>query len=405
MADFRCRLATPTGEIIERDYSANDVAALRKDLERQDLLVLAIQKRSTLMAALQDLTRRKKKISTDEFLFFNQEFAALIKAGLPIVETLGLLIERRKNPVFKAALIDVRDRVRTGQSLSEAFAAQGIFPPLYSSSLAAGERSGEVATVLLRFVHYTKTILAVKRKVVAALVYPLILMVMALGLVSLLLVYVLPKFESFFKEFGADLPFITKALLGISAFLRHEWWLLLLVIGGGAFVFAGWRRTPAGQRGLERLTYAIPIVGSLARKFVVTRYARTLSTLVAGGIPLVTCLEVVGRAIGTPLYSSATRDLTAKVREGAALWGTLEESRLFPDMMIEMVKVGESSGTVAEMLEHVADFTDQEIEHDLQTLTSLIEPILLVGMALMVGTLLLAIYYPLLQVYSQSTTG
>lgn len=401
MADFRCRLATPTGEIIERDYQAADAELLRRDLEKQDLLVLAIQKRSSAVAALGDLLRRRKRVSTDEFLFFNQEFAALIKAGLPILEALGLLIERRKNPVFKTALIDVRERVRTGQALSEAFAAQGLFPPLYSSSLASGERSGEIATVILRYVGYTRTLLAVRRKVVAALIYPLILATVAAGVIGVLLVYVLPKFQDFFRGFGTELPWLTATLLATSRVLREQWyiWLALLVIGGVSFVV--WRRTPAGERGWERIVYRIPLLGSLARKFVVTRYARTLSTLVAGGIPLVTCLEVVGRAIGTPLYSSATQEVTAKVREGAALWNSLEESRLFPEMMIEMVKVGESSGTVAEMLEHVANFTDQEIEHELQTLTSLIEPVMLVVMALMVGTILFAIYYPLLQVYSK----
>lgn len=405
MADFRCRLATPTGEIIERDYRAEDANALRRDLEKQDLLVLAIQKRSSVGAALSDLTRRRKRVSTEEFLFFNQELAALIKAGLPILEALGLLTERRKNPVFKAALVDVRERIRTGQSLSEAFAAQGLFPPLYSSSLASGERSGEIATVILRYVNYSRTLLTVRRKVIAALTYPLILAFVATGVVSILLIYVLPKFEDFFKGFGKELPWITKTLIGTSNLLRDQWyiWVLALIVSGVAFVV--WKRTPNGQRGWEHVTYRIPLMGSLARKFVVTRYARTLSTLVSGGIPLVTCLDVVGRAIGTPLYADATKELTAKVREGAALWSSLEDTHLFPEMMIEMVKVGESSGTVADMLEHVADFTDQEIEHELQTLTSLVEPVMLVMMAVMVGTILFAIYYPLLQVYSSTSTA
>jgi type IV pilus assembly protein PilC len=405
MADFRCRVATPTGEILVRDYQAEDVEVLRRDLERQDLLVLAIQRRSSLLTAATSLTKRRKRVSADEFLFFNQEFAALIRAGLPILEALGLLTERRKNPVFKAALVDVRERVRTGQALSEAFAAQGLFPALYSSSLSSGERSGEIANVILRYVAYTRTILGVRRKVVAALVYPVILMILAAAVLVILMTYVVPNFQGFLEGFGGELPWITRTLMSISAFLRAQWWFMLLGVVGLAVAFVVWKRTPLGQRGWERVTYRIPLVGPLIRKFVVTRYARTLSTLVSGGIPLVTCLEVVGRAIATPLYTDGTRELTAKVREGASLWGSMEESKLFPEMMIEMVKVGESSGTVAEMLEHVADFTDQEIEHDLQTLTSLIEPLLLVAMAVMVGTILFAIYYPLLQVYSQANPG
>ncbi|MBP7149424.1 MAG: type II secretion system F family protein [Acidobacteria bacterium] len=402
MATYRCRLATATGEIIDRDFTAQDPSLLRRELERQDYLVLSVQRRSSVAAAAGEVFHRRAKVRMNEFLFFNQELVALVRAGLPIVESLSLLAERRKHPVFKHALEDVRDRVKGGEALSDAFAAQGLFPPLYASTLAAGERSGEIATVISRFIKYQKTILGVKRKVIAALTYPAILVGLALVLILILMTYVLPQFESFFKDFGAELPGLTRGVLGVSRVIR-DYWLVWLAGGAGLFVaLTVWKKTPAGQRWLENFVYRVPVVGSIARKFVVTRFARTLATLIAGGIPMVTCLEIVGRAIGTQIYGAATAGVASKIREGAALWSSLDETQLYPDLMIEMVKVGESSGAVAEMLEHVADFTDEEIEHELQTLVSLVEPALLVAMALIVGMLLLAIYYPLLKVYASS---
>ncbi len=402
MPDFRCRLAAPNGEIVDRDYTALDAAHLKRELERQEFLVLDIQRRSAVLSAFTDLFRRRKKLNMNEFLHFNQEFAALVRAGLPIVESLGMLSERRKNPDFRAALENVRERVRSGDSLSDAFGAHAMFPPLYASTLASGERSGEIANVLTRYVDYMKIIQNVRGKVRAALTYPAILVTMAIGLVFLLLTYVLPRFEGLFRDFGAELPLVTRIVIGVSQLLRNHW---LLVFGGLAAAIAAlviWRRTPMGRRMIERAVYRLPLVGSISKKFVVTRFARTLATLIAGGIPLVNCLEIVSRAVGVGIFRDAISDVALKIREGAALWSATEETGLFPELLVEMVKVGESSGSLPEMLEHVADFTDQEIERDLQTMVSLIEPIVLIVMALVIGFLLLAIYYPLLMVYANA---
>jgi len=402
MPDFRCRLATPTGEVVERDYAALDADNLRRDLEKQDFLVLSIQRRSAMLTALGDTFRRRKKVSINDFLFFNQEFAALVRAGLPIVECITMLIERRKNPAFRAALENVRERVKSGESLSDAFAQHDIFPPIYASTLASGERSGEIATVLARYVDYTKIIQSVRSKIRAALMYPVILVFMSMMLVGLLLTYVFPQFEGLFLDFGAELPMITKVVLGVSQFIRGNWLMLIgaAILAVAAFIV--WKRTPVGQRTFERAFYSTPLLGGVAKKFVVTRFARTLSTLVAGGIPLVSSLEILSRSIGVTIFAEAISSVALKIREGAALWSALEETRLYPDLLIEMVKVGESSGSLAEMLEQVAEFTDQEIERELQTMVSLIEPLVLVFMALIIGVLLLAIYYPLLMLYANA---
>jgi type IV pilus assembly protein PilC len=355
-----------------------------------------------MLAAAQELMRRKGKVKTHEFVFFNQELAALLRAGLPIIECLTMLIERREEGPFRDALEDVRRRVKGGDSLSEAFAAQEIIPPLYASTLASGERSGEIATVLQRYVHYAKTIGSVRSKVISAVTYPAILVALAIAIVAIVLVYVMPQFQDFFSQLGAELPLITRSVIGLSTFITSYWvWILAGVFGAVAGV-AVWRRTPLGQRVLERFLYRIPFAGQIARSFVVTRFARTLSTLVAGGLPLVECLGMVARAVERPMYRDALRQVADKVREGAALWSALEETQLFPHNMIEMVKVGESSGTVAQMLEHVADFVDEKIDHDLQRVVSLVEPLMLIVMAILVGGMLLAIYYPMLVAYANT---
>ncbi len=403
MPDYRCRLGTPSGEIVERDYTASDPQTLRRELERQDFLVLGIQRRSAVLTAISDLFRRKKKVKVGDFLVFNQQFAALIRAGLPITEALGLLIERRANPVLKQVLEDVRDRVRTGESLSEAFGAQGAIPGLYASTLASGERSGEIDTVLRRYIHYAQTVSGVRRRVIGAMVYPAILLTLLCGIIVVLLVYVLPAFQGFFQEIGSDMPWITRMVIAASDLLRGHWLAIVSGIITTVVAVTVWKRTPAGARLLEGMLYRTPVAGSIARRLVMARFSRTLATLVAGGIPLVTCLEIVGRAVETPIYRDAIETITFRVREGAALWASMEESGLFPEMMVEMVKVGESSGALAEMLEHVAEFNDEEISVQIQRAESLVEPLMLVAMAVVVGVMLLAIYYPLLSAYANSS--
>ncbi|GAB4226488.1 MAG: type II secretion system F family protein [Acidobacteriota bacterium] len=404
MPEFRVKLASASGEIVERDYTARDAEALRADLERQEYLVLSIRRRSAVLSLFSDLFRRRRRISAKEFLLFNQEFAALVRAGLPIIECIELLLERRKNPDFRALLEDVRDRVRAGESLSDAFAAQEGIPPLYSSTLASGERSGEIASVIDRYVKYAQTIINVRKRVTSAMVYPAILIVLAVAIVLILLLHVLPSFQPLFADLGADLPLLTIVVVGISEFMRDHWLAIVALLAGLIVALLAWRRTPTGQRVLERMLYRVPFVGRIARAFVLTRFARTMGTLVAGGIPLVTSLEVVSRAIGTPVYFDAVRRVEDRIREGAALWDAMDESGMFPDLMIEMVKVGESSGSLAEMMGSVADFTDQEIENDLQTLVSMIEPVLLLFMAGVVATIVLSIFLPLLKLYSATST-
>jgi type IV pilus assembly protein PilC len=402
MPQFLCKVGTPSGEIVQRVYSAADEAALRSQLGAEDLLVLSLRRQGALGSLVPRFGKKsRRRVSGKEFLVFNQELLALVKAGLPIINCLEILIERRKNPVFKQVLSDVRDQVRAGTSLSEAFESHGdLFPSIYSPSLASGERSGEVASVLERYVKYSKTVTALRKKVVSALVYPALLLLLSLGLISVLILYVLPKFAEFFEGMEAELPLLTVVLVGASTFLRDQILFLVAIFVAAGVAFTAWKRTPAGEVQLDRIKMSLPMVGKVWHLYAVSRFCRTLGTLLAGGIPLVTALEIAGKGVGVRLFTERTRDVMGKVREGQSLWESLEKTGTFTDMTVEMIRVGEETGALETMLLNVADFYDEEIESDLQTLISLMEPLLLIFMGIVIATILLSIYLPLFKSFS-----
>jgi len=402
MAEFVCKVGTPGGEILQQHYVAESEEALRRDFEEREFYVYSIRKRSGL-EYLFDFARVRRRVSTKDFLVFNTEFAALIQAGMPIITSLEVLMERRKNPAFRRALVDIRDRVKSGSSLSEAFEAQtGLFPKLYSSSLASGERSGEVAAVLRRYIAYTKTMLAVRKKVVSALIYPTILMFFATGLVVLLVTYIIPKFREFYTDFDADLPLVTRMVVGFSGMVQDHLLVIVLALVGGSGALVAWVRTPAGAFSLDRWKLKVPLLGGIWHRYAISRFTRTLSTLIAGGIPLVTSLEISAHALGNRLFEREMLNVAQKVREGGSLWESLEKTGLMTDLAVQMIKVGESTGALEEMLVNVASFYDEEIDARLTTLISLMEPAMLIFMAGVIATMLLAIYLPLIQSYSSS---
>lgn len=401
MADFVCKVATPGGEILEQVFSAESEESLRRDFESRDYYVYSVRQRGGLDYLVDFSAFRRKRISTKEFLVFNQEMASLIHAGLPIITSLQALIERRKNPVFRQALMDVRDRVKSGADLSEAFEAQGdLFPKIYCSSLASGERSGEIATVLRRYIAYLKTVLAIRKKVISALIYPAILLTFAAGLVALLVTFIIPKFEEFFADFGADLPLVTRMVVGLSAWVQSN---IIFLLAGAVVAVAGiaaYVRTPAGSMALDRWKIKIPLLGGIWHRYSISRFCRTLSTLIAGGIPLVTSVEISAHAVGNQVFEKEMLGVAQKVREGGSLWESLDQTGLMTDMSVEMIKVGESTGAMEEMLGNVATFYDEEIDSSLTTVVSLMEPVMLIFMAGVISVMLLAIYLPLIRSYT-----
>jgi type IV pilus assembly protein PilC len=398
--EFRARLASATGEISEGVYAADTESRLRHELEEKGLYVLSLQPKHAIGGISLHLPQRRS-VSMREFLVFNQELATLLKAGMPLVQSLDLLKRRVTSPVFKAVLNDVHEQVRSGTALSDAFAAQGdLFPRVYTASLLAGERSGNLDAVLRRYVEYTKIIATVKRKTISALVYPAILISLALVLVAIIVIKVVPAFSDFYGSFGANLPVITRIIIGVSDFIRAQ--LVLLVIGLAAAITAlvVWVRRPGQHARFDHLILNLPMLGQVARKFGTSQMARTLATLLGGGLPLVNALDIAANSIGNRFMARQLEIVSTRVREGESFAGALDARRVFPEVAVKMAEVGESTGALQEMLNTVADFYDEDISTTMERFITLVEPTLLVVMGIVIAGLLLALYMPLFQLSS-----
>jgi type IV pilus assembly protein PilC len=404
MPEYSCRVASASGEIFEKIYTAADEPTLRRELETQDLMILDVRRRNPFLRQMLRMLKIKGSISSKDFLFFNQEMRALLKAGLPIIPSLTILLERRKNKTFRNSLIDVRTRVKAGEALSEAFAAQGeLYPSLYAASLASGERSGELVTVLERFVAYLQKMLSIRRKVVSSLIYPAVLVMLSIVLLLLMVFFIIPKFNEFLVDFGTELPMLTRVMVGGSMFAKDHWIVIIGGILGSVALFMWWIRTESGHVTWDRIKLRAPVLGAVMHNYAQNRFTRTLGTLQSGGIPLVTSLELAAGGVGNAVYEQALLQVAERVREGEALWESLDRTELFSDITVQMIKVGESTGSLDDMLTSTSDFTDEEIDAQLTRVMSLIEPLMLIFMALVVGMMLLSVYYPLLKAYGQST--
>ncbi len=398
--EFRCRLASPSGEIVEGVYVAETEARLRHELEEKGLYVLSLQPKHTIAGVSLSLPQRSS-VNTREFLVFNQELATLLKAGMPLVQSLDLLKRRVTSPVFKRVLDDVHEKVRSGTALSDAFAAHGdLFPRVYTASLLAGERSGNLDAVLRRFVEYTKIIATVKRKTVSALVYPAILTGLAIVLVGIIVLKVVPSFADFYSSFGADLPVATRIILGISKIVRSQFLLILAAVVATVVAVFVWVRQPGQKSRFDHLLLGLPMLGPVARKFATSQMARTLATLLGGGLPLVNALDIAAKSVGNQFMARQLDIVSARVREGESFAAALEARRAFPEVAVKMAEVGESTGALQDMLNTVADFYDEEIATTMERFITLVEPVLLVIMGIVIAGLLLALYMPLFQLSS-----
>ena len=393
--EFRCRLGTPGGEIIEGIYAADTEARLRQEFEEKGLYVLGISRAGGATFGRLRLPTRAR-VSTREFLVYNQELATLLKAGMPLVQSLDILRRRVANPLFKSVLDDVYERVRAGSSLSEAFEAHGtLFPGVYTASLLAGEKSGSLEQVIRRYVSYVKVVATVRRKTISALVYPVILLLLSLGVVSIIVLRVVPEFGAFYAQFDRPLPLSTRMIVQVSDFVRTYFLLIIGVVVVGGLMFWAWLREPAQRERFDRWVLQIPGLGQIARKFSISQAARTLATLLGGGIPLVNAIDVAARSIKNRYIARELQTAGQQVREGRALAMAMNESGAFSDVAIKMVEVGESTGALQEMLNSLADFYDEEIDTNLGRFITLVEPILLVVMGIIIAGLLLSLYMPL----------
>jgi type IV pilus assembly protein PilC len=393
--EFRCRLGTPGGEIIEGVYVAESEDRLRREFEDKGLYVLAIQRAGKLAFGSLALPTRSR-ISTREFLVFNQELATLLKAGMPLVQSLDILRRRVTNPVFKSVVDDVHDRVRAGNSLSEAFEAHGaLFPGVYTASLMAGEKSGNLEQVIRRYVTYVKVVETVRRKTISALIYPTVLLALSLVVVGILVLRVVPQFSGYYQQFGEELPLSTRVIVAVSNYATTYFGLMLLLIVSGAVMVWLWLKRPGERQRFDGWILRLPAIGPVARKFATSQASRTLATLLGGGIPLVNAIDVAARSIRNRYMAGELQAAAQQVREGRSLSLAMTESGAFPDVALKMVEVGEQTGALQEMLNSLADFYDEEIETSLDRFVTLVEPILLIIMGIVIAGLLLALYMPL----------
>jgi type IV pilus assembly protein PilC len=398
--EFRCRLASPNGEIVDGVYIAENEARLRHELEEKGLFVLSLQPKGAIAGVSLHLPKRRT-VNTREFLVFNQELATLLKAGMPLVQSLDLLKGRVTSVAFRTVLEDVHERVRAGSALSDAFAAHGdLFPNVYTASLLAGERSGNLDSVLRRYVEYTKIIATVKRKTVSALVYPAILIALALGLVSIIVLKVVPQFSDFYATFGAELPLITRIIIRVSEFIRGQFLLIVIALAAAVVAVLTWVRQPGQKARFDHLILRVPMLGDIAGKFATSQMSRTLATLLGGGLPLVNALDIASKSIGNQYIARNLDVVSNRVREGESFARALEARKVFPDVAVKMAEVGESTGALQEMLNTVADFYDEEISTNMERFVTLVEPVLLVIMGIVIAALLLALYMPLFQLSS-----
>jgi len=403
---FVGRVGTPDGRVIMESFEAADERAARADLEGRGYHVFELRRRGLpLKLGFSLRGRRRRRIPDRRFLIFNQELAGLLRAGLPLVQALDIMLERQPDAQFREVLSDVRDKVKSGEELSEAFAAHGeLFPALYSSTLKAGERSGELEQVIRRFLRYMKLVMQTKRRVVSALVYPTVLLGLSAVMVGVMTIYVIPRFQVFYDAMDVELPLLTRIIVGLSTFLRSLFTVRSLPVWIAAVVVVVVlirRSTSAGgtiREWLDSAKLRVPVVGTILKRFSLSEFCRSLATLLGGGMPLVPALEVGVEAVGNAYLRSRLRPVVPAVREGRPFHRALEETGAFTDLAIDMVKVGEATGALDEMMSSVSDFFDDEVETQLERMLSLVEPIMLVIMGLTVALLLSAMYLPLFSI-------
>jgi type IV pilus assembly protein PilC len=343
----------------------------------------------------------RKKIKADEFIIFNQQFLTLIKAGLPILKSLDLLARRQRNAYFKARLQDVQQKVRSGALLSDAFAAQGNMSKIYTTTLLAGERSGNLEEVLARYITFQRISMTFRKKLLASLWYPALLFV-ALGvMLTFLMTYVVPQFADLYSSLNAKLPASTVFMLGIGKAIQNYYYL---IFGGAVAVVVGlmlWRRSASGARTLDSVRYRAPLFGQVWMKYQVAMFSRTLSTLLSGGLPLVPSLETAGQSINSFKVAETVTHAARRVREGQPLSVSLEETKFFPDLAVEMIEVGESTGAMPTMLNSVAEFFEEDVQNSLAAALQLIEPVILVFMGVTVAFVLISLYMPIFSLGAQ----
>jgi len=396
MTEFTIKLADDRGRVQEQTQMAASAEELRARFTQAGYLVYSVKARSALGSSA------KKKVKLAPFLVFNQQFLTLIRAGLPILSSLDLLSKRQKDLGFRAQLEDVTGRIKTGESISAAFEAQGSFPLVYTVTLLAGERSGNLEEVLQRFLEFQRVSLTFRKKLVASLIYPTILIVMVIGLFIFLITFVVPRFAQLYDQLGTKLPELTLLLLQVGQDAQKYGLYIGPMVVLAIYGLIRWSKTDGGSMTIDKIRVSMPLLGSVWVRYQVGLFSRTLSTLLTGGLPLVPSLETAARSIDSRQISKAVYSSVETVREGKGLAVSLEATKVFPELSIEMIEVGESTGALPQMLNSVAEFFEEDVQTSLAAIMSLIEPAIMVVMGVVVVVILIALYLP---IFSLNGTG
>lgn len=394
MAQYVCKVGDTSGHVFQQLETAQNEGEVRQKLAERGFHVFSVKNEFNILAQLSG-ARRARKILINDFLIFNQQFNTLIKAGLPILKALDLLAERAAAERLRPILQDVRQRVREGALLSEALAAQGSFPPVYVTAITAGERSGNLTGVLEQYISYLRVSTGFRKGLITALIYPSILVAAVIVTLTYLVTYAMPQFAKLYQDLGIKLPGITQFMLALSAPLRDYFLLVFVILICVVLAIYVWTRSDQGAVAIDRLKPKIPVFGDIWLKSQIAQFVRTLSTLLAGGTPLVAGLETSSQAIGSRLIATSVQGAGARVREGRTLHESLAETRLVPELALEMIEVGEASGALAAMLTSVAEFYEEEVSTRLQRTLIWVSPAILVVMAVVVGSILISLYLPL----------
>jgi type IV pilus assembly protein PilC len=390
MTEFTIKLADDRGRVQEQVHTAATAEELRARFTQAGYLVYSVKAKSMLGKTT------KKKVNLETFLIFNQQFLTLIRAGLPILSSLELLAKRQKDANLRGQLEDVAARVKTGESVSDAFTAQGGFPLVYTTTLLAGERSGNLEEVLQRFLDFQRVSLSFRKKLKASLIYPAFLIVMVIGLFIFLITFVVPRFAQLYDQLGTKLPDLTVFMLDLGKAAQKYGIYFAIVLGLAGGLFFRWTKTDAGGTAVDKVRVATPVLGSVWLKYQVGLFSRTLSTLLTGGLPLVPSLETAAKSIDSKQIAKAVISSVESVREGKGLARSLDMTKVFPELSIEMIEVGESTGALPQMLNSVAEFFEEDVQTRLGAIMSLIEPIILIVMGVVVVVILIALYLPIL---------
>jgi type IV pilus assembly protein PilC len=396
MAEWVLKYADSRGEIHHQVAQASSEKEIRERYTQQGFLIYSVQPRKGI-AALSSVasTKPRKKLNLEKFLIFNQQFVTLVRAGLPILKSLDLLADRLTDPKLGPYVQAVRDDVRNGTLLSDAFRNQGIFPKIYVTSVMAGEKSGSLAEVLDRYITYQKLTLAVRKKVMVSLMYPSVLIVLVICLIVFLVTYVVPNFAALYASMQAQLPAMTQLLIAVGTTARNY----ILVVAGclvaAIFLFRWWAKGESARQRIDGVKLRTPILGEIWLKFQVAQFSRVLSTLLTGGIPLVQGLETAADSLGTPLLRRALDKASKMVREGQSLSSSLTATKIFPPLSIDMIEVGESTGALPVMLTSVAEFYEEDVNTRMTAALSLIEPAIMIFMGIFVAFVLIALYLPI----------